>query len=101
MNRALIPSGTENQTAIIAVSGLAVTLATISIILRFYTRIFTKAGLRWDDWLLLAAFVLGLLEAALLVWRKNYLRLLEASKKLCFPKRANLWIVTRQYNRPK
>ncbi|KAI1177744.1 hypothetical protein F4777DRAFT_191828 [Nemania sp. FL0916] len=52
----------------LGVSGLVIALAVISVALRFYTRHFTRQGLRWDDWLILAAVVATLATAASLLW---------------------------------
>ncbi|KAI1351585.1 hypothetical protein F5Y01DRAFT_304525 [Xylaria sp. FL0043] len=54
--------------ATLGVSGLVIVLAVISVILRFYTRIFTRQGLKLDDWLILAAVIATLATAALLLW---------------------------------
>lgn len=61
--------------ATLAVSGLVIVLAVISVALRVYTRIFTKAGLKYDDWLILAAVVTTLITAALLLWGMKHLSL--------------------------
>lgn len=55
-------------TATLAVSGVVVAFAVVSGALRFYTRIFTRSGLKWDDWLILAAVIVTLMTAALLLW---------------------------------
>ena len=73
MNNASISGSNGDDTATIVIGGLIVGLASISVALRFYTRIFTKAGLEWDDWLILTALVLALLTAVLLVWGKSHL----------------------------
>ncbi|KAK7751439.1 hypothetical protein SLS62_006695 [Diatrype stigma] len=57
-----------NGDATMAVSAVVIVLAVVSVVLRFYTRIFTHAGLGADDWLILAAVVATLLTAALLLW---------------------------------
>ncbi|OTA95111.1 hypothetical protein M434DRAFT_29146 [Hypoxylon sp. CO27-5] len=49
-------------------SALVIILCVISVALRFYTRTFTRAGLKADDWLILVAVVGTLLTAALLIW---------------------------------
>ena len=54
--------------ATMAVSGLVIALAVMSVALRFYTRIFTRQGIKSDDWMMLAAVVTTLLTAALLLW---------------------------------
>jgi hypothetical protein len=53
--------------ATLAVSALVIALAVLSSGLRFYTRIFTKAGLKADDWMILAAVISTLATAALLL----------------------------------
>ncbi|XXG95567.1 hypothetical protein Hte_001832 [Hypoxylon texense] len=60
------PHGNENAT--MGVSALAIALAVVSVALRFYTRVFTRAGLKADDWLILSAVVATLLTAVLLLW---------------------------------
>ncbi|KAI1090181.1 hypothetical protein F5B19DRAFT_494704 [Rostrohypoxylon terebratum] len=60
------PNGDENTT--MGVSALAIVLAVISVALRFYTRIFTRAGLKADDWLIMTAVIATLLSAVLLLW---------------------------------
>ncbi|KAI0874625.1 hypothetical protein GGS24DRAFT_489834 [Hypoxylon argillaceum] len=60
------PSGDDDAT--LGVSGLVIGLAVISVALRFYTRIFTRQGLRWDDWFIMAAVIATLATAALLLW---------------------------------
>ncbi|KAI1203025.1 hypothetical protein F5X97DRAFT_342927 [Nemania serpens] len=59
---------TSGGDATLGVSGLVIALAVISVALRFYTRSFTRQGLRWDDWLILAAVIATLATAALLLW---------------------------------
>ncbi|KAI1809073.1 hypothetical protein GGS20DRAFT_573663 [Poronia punctata] len=63
-------SGSESD-ATLGVSALVIALAVVSVILRFYTRIFTHQGLQWDDWLILSAVVFTLATAALLLWGKK------------------------------
>ncbi|KAI1207023.1 uncharacterized protein F4807DRAFT_211424 [Annulohypoxylon truncatum] len=60
------PHGNENAT--MGISALAVVLAVISVALRFYTRIFTRAGLKADDWLIMLAVIATLISAVLLLW---------------------------------
>ncbi|KAI1100133.1 hypothetical protein F4804DRAFT_348769 [Jackrogersella minutella] len=52
----------------LGVCALAIVLAVISVALRFYTRVFTRAGLKADDWLILLAVAVMLLVAGLLLW---------------------------------
>lgn len=66
------------SSATLAVSGLVIALALVSVALRFYVRIITKAGLWWDDQLVLAAVVFTLLTAVLLLWGKIKFPLSEA-----------------------
>lgn len=42
---------------IIAVSAILIAISTIAVILRFMSRMVSKAGLWWDDWLIVAAMV--------------------------------------------
>ncbi|KAI1501875.1 hypothetical protein F5X99DRAFT_381318 [Biscogniauxia marginata] len=58
----------SSEDATLAVSALVIVLAVISVALRFYTRIFTKAGLGFDDWLIMVAVIVILTTAALLLW---------------------------------
>ncbi|KAI1478733.1 hypothetical protein F4774DRAFT_410726 [Daldinia eschscholtzii] len=51
-----------------AINGLVIVMATASVALRFYTRIFTHAGLKADDWLILFALITALMTAVLVVW---------------------------------
>ncbi|ORY00289.1 hypothetical protein BCR34DRAFT_546930 [Clohesyomyces aquaticus] len=60
--------GSGESDTTLAVSGLIIVLAVISCALRFYTRIFTKSGLKSDDWFILVAVLATLLTAALLLW---------------------------------
>ncbi|SPQ21895.1 dfda39f6-a5c8-46ae-bf19-02b514ffa04e [Thermothielavioides terrestris] len=64
------PSSTDDGSgdATLGVSGLVIALAVISVALRFYTRIFTRLGLGWDDWLIFAAVIFTLATAVLLLW---------------------------------
>ncbi|KAI1482837.1 hypothetical protein F4774DRAFT_428242 [Daldinia eschscholtzii] len=57
-----------SEIAALAVSGLVIALALTSVILRFYTRKFTRVGFGADDWLILAAVIVTLGTAALLIW---------------------------------
>lgn len=57
-----------NEDVTMGVKALVIALAVISVALRFYTRIFTCAGLKADDWLILSAVVATLLTAVLLLW---------------------------------
>ena len=58
----------DDQTATLVLGGLIIVLAIITVGLRFYTRLFTKQGIKWDDWLILAAVTTTLVTAGLLVW---------------------------------
>ena len=58
----------DSGDAIFGVGGVVIGLAVICVALRFYTRIFTKAGLWWDDWMVFVAVVATLMTAALLLW---------------------------------
>ncbi|KAI8959583.1 hypothetical protein F5Y11DRAFT_359093 [Daldinia sp. FL1419] len=61
------PSESDGDVTL-AVSGVIIALATMSVALRFYTRKFTRLGLKADDWLIMAAVVAALATAALLLW---------------------------------
>ncbi|MCJ1239011.1 hypothetical protein MMC14_007004 [Varicellaria rhodocarpa] len=77
MDNVPVSNGDAYGAATIVVSGIVFVLAIIAVALRFYTRIVTKAGLGWDDWLILAAVVSTLLTGILVVWGKIALRLSE------------------------
>lgn len=62
----------------VGVSAFVIVLAVISVVLRFYMRISTRASLGTDDWLILAAVVATLLAAALILWGMFSL------KRVCF-----------------
>ena len=62
------PPSNKSGDITLAVSGIVIALAVISVALRFYTRILTKSGLKSDDWWLFAAVVATLITAALLLW---------------------------------
>lgn len=40
-----------------AVGAPVAVLALIAVVLRFWTRYFTRAGFRWDDWMILVALL--------------------------------------------
>jgi hypothetical protein len=65
----------SSQDATLAVSALVIVLAVISVGLRFYVRVFTKSGIKSDDWFILAAVVATLATAALLLWGMEHLPL--------------------------
>ncbi|KAF2444506.1 hypothetical protein P171DRAFT_389310 [Karstenula rhodostoma CBS 690.94] len=54
---------TGDSNATLAVSGLVIALAVVSVGLRFYTRIFTKSGLKADDWSIFSAVLFTLATA--------------------------------------
>ena len=60
-----------------AVEGLVIGLAIVSVAFRFYARTFTKAGLWWDNWLILASVLTTVLTVILLIWGMPRLRLVE------------------------
>ncbi|KAI1078185.1 hypothetical protein F5B20DRAFT_548367 [Whalleya microplaca] len=60
------PTGGADH-ATMVVSGVVIVLVIISVALRFYTRIFTRAGLKADDWLILAALIATLTFSGLLL----------------------------------
>jgi hypothetical protein len=62
-----VQSGSGSN-ATLGVSGLVIVLAVLSVALRFYTQIFTRQGLHWDDWLRLVADIATLATFGLLLW---------------------------------
>ena len=56
-----------SQTATLVVGGAIIVIAIITVGLRFYTRISTKLGLWWDDWLIFLAGLTTLVTAILLL----------------------------------
>lgn len=59
-------SSDSNATAVVL--GIVLVLDIITVVLRFYARKITKVGVKWDDWLILAAIVATLVVAGLLIW---------------------------------
>ena len=70
-------AGSGDDTATFAVGGLVVVLAIISVILRFYTRVLTRANLWWDDWLILASVLVTVTTAILIIISMVHLQLTE------------------------
>ncbi|KAI3316618.1 hypothetical protein HD806DRAFT_542042 [Xylariaceae sp. AK1471] len=62
------PESGSGGDATLGVSVLVIVLVVVSVALRFYTRIFTRQGLRTDDWLILVAVITTLATAVLLLW---------------------------------
>jgi hypothetical protein len=60
-----------DQNATLGISGFVIILAIVSVILRFYTRITTKTGLKLDDWMIMASMVTTVITAVLLLWGKQ------------------------------
>lgn len=54
----------HSENATLALSGLVIALAVVSTGLRFYTRMFTRSGLKADDWTMFAAVLFTLATAA-------------------------------------
>ncbi|KAI0121786.1 hypothetical protein F4814DRAFT_190181 [Daldinia grandis] len=50
------------------INGFVIVLTILSVVLRFYTRVFTRAGLKADDWLILFALITSLTTVVLVVW---------------------------------
>lgn len=50
----------SDTTVTTAVGGLVAVLAIVAVTFRFYTRYFTKAGLGWDDWLILLSLIVAI-----------------------------------------
>jgi hypothetical protein len=51
-----------------AAGGVVIPLAIIFVALRFYTRFITKAGLSWDDWLILVSVIFMAVTAIILIY---------------------------------
>ncbi|KAI1207916.1 uncharacterized protein F4807DRAFT_452706 [Annulohypoxylon truncatum] len=60
-------SGGGSATTITAICAVAIVLAIIFVGLRFYIRVFTRAGLGYDDWLILLGVVTALITMVLLL----------------------------------
>ena len=55
------PSNTQSRSAgIIATAVIGLIIATVAIVLRFWSRKISKAGFYWDDWFALASLVSSL-----------------------------------------
>ena len=67
-NELILSSMSGDETATIVVGGIVVGLAIISVALRFHARAITKAGLSWDDWLILVAVLAAVLSTVLFIW---------------------------------
>ena len=67
-------------TASIAVGAVVIVLAVIFVALRFYMRITTHAGLKWDDWLSLLAVLLIIVIDVILLWGEDTTPLMHAQK---------------------
>lgn len=57
----------EDSTATLAVSGVITGLALITVALRFFVRVRMKTRIQWDDWFILIAMLLTLLEGGLIL----------------------------------
>lgn len=57
----------EDSASLVA-TGISFALAIISVVMRFYVRVRTKAGLAWDDWWILIGLIMALLTGSLLMW---------------------------------
>jgi hypothetical protein len=57
-----------DATVTTGVSGAVIGLAVVSVALRFYSRYYVKAALRWDDWLILISLVSTILTGVLVLW---------------------------------
>ncbi|KAI0887036.1 uncharacterized protein GGS22DRAFT_120698 [Annulohypoxylon maeteangense] len=67
MASAPAPSDGGSVTTTMAICGVVIVLAIIFVALRFYIRIFTRAGLGYDDWLILLGVVTILIIMVLLL----------------------------------
>jgi hypothetical protein len=68
---ATTPNTGGEANATLAVSGLVIGLAVVFTALRIYTRIFTKTGVKLDDWFILLSVLATLATAALLLYGKS------------------------------
>lgn len=62
-------SSADSTTTSVA-SGVVTGLAAICVALRFYVRIRLKAGVGWDDYMILIGLLLTLISGAVLLWGK-------------------------------
>ena len=67
MNITALPAGDNESNSTITVEGFIIALAVVSVALRFYVRISSKAGLWWDDWLIFVSVVATVITAILLL----------------------------------
>lgn len=63
-----LPNVDSDTTASTAVGALVIVLAVVSVALRFYTRYFTGAGFKWDDWLILLALATTIVTDVLVLY---------------------------------
>ena len=73
-------SGAAQAISPVVISGVVIVFAIVFVALRFYVRIFTKAGLGWDDWLLCAAATSTILAVVLLLCANYINRHLSSSQ---------------------
>ena len=59
-------SSSEDEATV--AGAILIALDIITVVGRFYTRWFTKAGFGWDDWTILIALLTGILPGALTIW---------------------------------
>lgn len=58
----------SNEDAATVAGIVLIVLDLLTVAGRFYSRWFTKAGWRWDDWTILIAMITGILPGALTIW---------------------------------
>ncbi|KAH6843286.1 hypothetical protein B0I37DRAFT_215556 [Chaetomium sp. MPI-CAGE-AT-0009] len=58
----------SNEDAATVAGIILIVLNILTVAGRFYSRWFTKAGWKWDDWTILIALITGILPGALTVW---------------------------------
>ena len=63
-----VNSSPPDNTGGYVLESVAVVLAIVFAVLRFYVRAVTKAGLWWDDWLILVAVLATVLNGILSFW---------------------------------
>ena len=75
------PAGDSESGSTIAVEAFIIALAVVSVALRFYTRISSKAGLWWDDWMIFIAVVSTVITAVVLLIGKFFMKCIRSRQR--------------------